>query len=81
METSPAIKKPRHWYFIAWVSAFGVIVFGSIPQGNFAGGAYDIWFYSICGISLLLAIYSVIRYKFGSLTDLLLFLPIGGSDE
>lgn len=83
MEKLPTVNPKKHWYYIAWVAVLGVFFGGGMAEANIVGGEYNLLLYSVCGGSLLLAGYSIVRYKFGSLIELLLFLPrsSGGFDE
>jgi hypothetical protein len=78
MEKSSATTPKKHWYYIAWLAVFGVIVVGGMAEANIAEGKYNFILYSVCLLSAILAVYSIIKYKFGSLVELILFLPGGG---
>jgi hypothetical protein len=78
IDHSPEIQPKKHWYYIAWVAVFGVVIIGGLAESDIAGGKYNLYLYSACGFSLLLACYSIIKHKFGGLVDLILLLPGGG---
>lgn len=74
-DDSENIKRPRHWYYTAWIAMFGVIVIGSLAELDIANGQYKPHLYTLCTLSLVLAFYSMIKHKFGELVNLIILLP------